>query len=105
MRGLIPLAGDWGFREYDPPCAHFVMLQVSFALSCCGAGEKLALGRVWSYREHEPPLARAPHDASGVPGASELKCPPMAPKAPGSWHRNVRDNSFRLLVNILEVGR
>jgi len=46
-----PLAGDWGFREYDPPCGHFVMLQVSFALSCYGAGEKLALGERWCFRK------------------------------------------------------
>ncbi len=58
------------------------MLQASCVLSCCGAGEKSVLGSDWSYREHEPPLARAPHDAPGVPAASELKCPPMAPPAP-----------------------
>ncbi len=57
------------------------MLQVSFALSCCGAGEKSSLGNDWSCREHEPPLARAPHGAPGVPGASRVKCPPMAPPA------------------------
>jgi len=42
---LTQLARDRGFREYDPPCAHAVMLQVSFALSCYGAGEKIKFGQ------------------------------------------------------------